>query len=279
MTLAELIHLYILQKDHHEKNEHPHAPDDADCNNDEADRFKPEYDRLTRNLAIQASEQFAPGKYEYVEQPAIPYTLLKPMALMKDGERYPLIIHTHGGPGVYFSTEQKHAEIAYFLSKGFVVACPNYRGSAGDALDYQLGYYRVFFEAGDGKEEHQKLQILQNLSEESMGKHHVYGPQDIVTVTEHLLTQDYIDADRVYLRGGSFGSHINSHLVAGITEGKYPNLYKGVHLSGGVKYPLPKHMNIDIPMLITHAVNDDVAPFDEADLFMQRGITTSHGGF
>ena len=56
MTLAELIHLYILQKDHHEKNEHPHAPDDADCNNDETDRFKPEYDRLTRNLAIQASE-------------------------------------------------------------------------------------------------------------------------------------------------------------------------------------------------------------------------------
>src|SRR5262249_4058714 len=105
--------------------------------------------------------------------------------------------------------------------------------------------------------------------EKSKGKHHVLGPEDVYTVANFVLQLPYIKRDKVFLQGGSFGSHINAHLLASIKKGKFTNIFTGIHLDGGVTYPVPIEMP-DMPTLITHGAQDEIAPFPAARLFMEK---------
>lgn len=166
----------------------------------------------------------------------------------------PLIIHTHGGPNVYMRKDTPHVEIAYFLSQGFIVACPNYRGSTGyPNLDNNHSEWFKWIE-------------------KAKGKHHIYGPEDVYAVTRHLLDIPGVDSNKVYLRGGSFGSFINAHLLAGVKNGKFESVFKGAHFSGGVNYPAPSELPDDIPLLITHSKKDQIAPFSDARIFMEKAL-------
>lgn len=238
MTLEQLIKLYILQKN-------------AKIQNDSLSHklFTAEYQRLMTNTPYKSTDNMAQSLYK--NQPQIPFVLFVP----EHQEAHfpaPLIIHTHGGPNVYMDKNKLHAEIAYFISHGFVVACPNYRGSAG------------YPENGDNPLEWQKW------GDECKNKYHIYGPQDVYAVTKHVQEMPFIDRERIYLRGGSFGSYINAYLLAGIKKGIYEPIFKGAHLSGGVHYPTPASMPDEVPLLITHSIQDDIAPFEDARLFMEK---------
>lgn len=241
MTLKQLIRLYILQKNHHQDALHP----------DHKRVFEEEHTKLLADIEVVKEDVMAPPLFK--SQPKIPFVLFKPKVADPKNPR-PLIIHTHGGPGVYMDKDKPHAEIAYFLSQGYVVACPNYRGSTGYPLvgDDEPGW-------GAWKER-------------SKDKHHIYGPEDVFTVTKYVQQMPFVDRTKIFLRGGSFGSFINAHLLVGVKKGKYENIFRGAHLSGGVKYPIAATMPDDIPLLITHSVADDIAPFADARIFMEKTL-------
>jgi dipeptidyl aminopeptidase/acylaminoacyl peptidase len=58
------------------------------------------------------------------------------------------IVHVHGGP-TYHSQDYLNAQIQYFVSQGFNVFDPNYRGSTG----YGLSFQKAILEAGWGGRE------------------------------------------------------------------------------------------------------------------------------
>ena len=108
------------------------------------------------------------------------------------------------------------------------------------------------------------------MGEKSRNKHHIYGPQDVFSVTKFAQQMPFVDPQKILLRGGSFGSFINSYLLVGVRKGIYENIFRGAHFSGGVKYPAPSTMPDDIPLLITHSEADDIAPYADARIFMEK---------
>ena len=246
MLIKQLVNLYILQKDHHQEP----------LNKEKKRIFEEEYNRLLDDSSISKNQHLAPPLFK--GQPNIPFVLFLPKTANAENPA-PLIIHTHGGPAVHVNLNLFHAEIAYFLSQGYVVACPNYRGSkGGHCLPENEEQYK------------EELSAWNNWEIKSEGKHHIYGPEDVYTVTKYMAQMDYVDSNKIFLRGCSYGSFINAHLLAGVQKGKFESIFKGAHLSGGVKYPVASVMPDDIPLLITHSVNDEIAPFADARIFMEK---------
>lgn len=237
INLEQLVDLYVLQKEFH-----------ADKASALGQEFLSQHAQILKDAEVQVTEEMAPFWKPEDRESDIPYILFKPKN-PNPGQPQPLILHTHGGPQVRFEKNTPHAEIAYFLSHGFIVACPNYRGSSGAEAGSSLWNWWL------GKAE---------------GKYHVIGPEDIYSVAKHLLGSQNIQKDKIFLRGGSFGSHINSHFLAAIKKAKFPISIAGAHLSGGVNYPTPQEMPENIPVLISHGALDQVAPFKDAQLFMEK---------
>lgn len=238
MTLKELVELYVLQKDYHE----------SETDYESQFEFQSRFEEILIKFNITVQDEFAPGLYE--GQPDIPFVLFAPKELNSE-TRLPLLIHTHGGPNVYMDKKKAHAEIAYYVSHGYVVACPNYRGSTS----------HPFFDERDGWKKWEK---------NAKDKHHIYGAEDVYAVAKCMTEQTFIDSSRISLRGGSFGSFINSHLLAAIKEGKFENIFIAAHFSGGVKYPPVSALPDDIALMISHGMHDPVAPFEDARLFMEK---------
>lgn len=198
ITLKQLAKLCILQKNFH-------ANGDIEYIN-----F---YDSLTQELGIKKENIMASSLFD--DQPEIPFAFFKAENAIDNNN---LIIHVHGGPHVYFDIDNRHAEVAYFLSQGYTVACVNYRGSTS------------YPEIGGDPEGWKRWEI------KSKGKHHIYGPEDVYAVAKFCQQIDRVVFDKIFLRGGSFGSYINSQLLRQVKLGKFENIFSGVHLSGGLNY-------------------------------------------
>jgi dipeptidyl aminopeptidase/acylaminoacyl peptidase len=68
------------------------------------------------------------------------------------GEAHGTIVHVHGGP-TYHSPDYLNAEIQFFISQGFNVFDPNYRGSTG----YGLPFQKAILEDGWGGREQEDI--------------------------------------------------------------------------------------------------------------------------
>lgn len=236
LTVEELATLYILQKDYH--NEVPGAEK----------AFQEAFVKILKEYKVKVDERFAPSQHG-----DIPFIFYRP-AIAKIHNKRPLLIHTHGGPHVYMHQNTLHAEIAYYLSHGYSVACPNYRGSTG------YPGYRMNTIPEDWAKSNAWVE----------GKYHQTGPMDVMAVARKVSKYCFVDKTKIILRGLSFGSFINSHLLTQIKAGVYENLFCGVHLGGGVRYPAATAMPDKFPIYIAHGVNDNVAKFDVAAIFMQN---------
>lgn len=240
MTLEELISLYILQKDYHrasqaEKANHP---------------FVLKHKELMQKYNIKVSTEMADNIFP--GQPRIPFVILKPE--IPAGEKRSVIVHTHGGPHVYFHEDTPHAEIMYLLSRGYIVVCPEYRGS---------NYFPAQLGTPDEKN-------IFNLHINSKDNLHVLAPEDVYAVAMHVQKYDFVDATKMSARGNSFGSHVNAYLLKGIKEGKFKSIFNGVHLCGGVRYPMAVDIPDNIPLFIGHSKVDTIAKFPVARQFMDH---------
>lgn len=227
MSVDELHRLSILQKIHHEKP-----------GSEESKEFLSRYSEVLKSYEIEVTEELA--KPYFNGQPEIPFVLFKAKTTDLKNPA-PLIIHTHGGPKVLVKPDVAHAEIAYYLANGYTVACPNYRGS-----DFPIGH-PLYFAGKISRKEHQ-----------------IIGPEDVYAVADFMKAKHYVKQDLIFLRGGSFGSFINAHLVAAIHSGKMPQIFAGLHLSGGVDFPSAKEFPNAFPILISHGNADSIAPFSDA---------------
>ena len=114
--------------------------------------------------------------------------LVKPLNYQA-GQRYPLMVHVHGGPeaadmnGFHFT----YSDWAYLMSaRGYAVLLPNYRGSIGRGVKYALG------DQGDmgGKEF-----------------------QDIMDGIDHLIEKGIVDGNRLGIGGWSYGGYMTAYAL------------------------------------------------------------------
>ncbi len=108
---------------------------------------------------------------------ALVYPPTNPDHRVPDGERPPLLVLAHGGPTGSART-QLQLSIAYWTSRGFVVADVDYRGSTGYGRPYR---HRLWGEWG------------------------LADVEDCVAVAGFLADRGDVDVERMAIRGGSAG--------------------------------------------------------------------------
>lgn len=105
------------------------------------------------------------------------------------GQRYPLVVQTHGGPASsdrYGFSRSFTRYNAVLTGKGYVVLQPNYRGSTGYGDDFMRDMVGGYF-----KQSH----------------------LDVMTGVDYLIEQGIADPDRLIKMGWSAGGHMTNKLI------------------------------------------------------------------
>jgi dipeptidyl aminopeptidase/acylaminoacyl peptidase len=121
-----------------------------------------------------ASEDLRYKSFDGLDVHGIVYA---PPAWKKAGVRRPAIVWPHGGPD-YAESHDWRAIFQFWNLNGFVVFAPNFRGS--------LGYGKTF----------------ETLNDRDWGGAHI---EDVVWGKRELAKLPYVDPERVFIAGGSFG--------------------------------------------------------------------------
>ena len=189
--------------------------------------------------------------------------LMKP-AGYEDGQKYPLIVEIHGGPAAMYANSFFH-EMQLLAAQGYGVLYVNPRGSHG--------YSQEFVDAVRGD----------------------YGGadyEDIMAGLEYVLGEnDWIDADRLGVTGGSYGGFMTNWIVghttkfkAAVTQRSISNWISFYGVSDIGYYfndwqhsadmndveklwdisPLKYAKNIETPLLILHGEKDFRCPIEQA---------------
>lgn len=185
-----------------------------------------------------------------------------PPGFERDGDA-PLLVHIHGGP-IWHDTVGFRFEDAFWTSRGYVVMHPNYRGS--------YGYGRAFCESIRGD----------------------WGPRevaDVVAGIDGLVDEDWVDPDRVFATGFSYGGITTGwlltrtdRLTAGAPESGVYDFYAGYGQSQwhewtknefGVPWENPERFRelssideidqVDAPVLVTAGGSDWNCPPTQAE--------------
>ena len=101
------------------------------------------------------------------------------------GERYPALLHIHGGPTMQH-LDTYAADVQYFVRKGYVVLMPNIRGSSG--------YGKAFEDANNQDWGHGDL-------------------RDVLAGVDFLKTLDYVDGNAMAIHGTSYGGCMSMSAV------------------------------------------------------------------
>jgi dipeptidyl aminopeptidase/acylaminoacyl peptidase len=136
----------------------------------------------------------------------------------KEGQRYPLIVHVHGGPESHYSNRwvTRYFDPVQVLSaKGYFIFLPNYRCSTGYGLDFVLPY---------------------------LGDAAGVEFDDLADGIEHLVQEGLVDSERVGLGGGSYGG-----FAAAWFAGYYTKYVKAVCMFVGISDLVSKRSTTDIP--------------------------------
>ncbi len=177
---------------------------------------------------------------------------------------YPLILNIHGGPRTQYGYTWFH-EMHVFAAKGFVVVYSNPRGSQG--------YGKTFADAITGK----------------------WGQpafDDLMAVTDEMAGRPYIDEERLYVTGGSYGGYMTNWIVsqtdrfrAAVAQRSISDLgtffgtsdigwdlineFKALPWEKPEKYaewsPLNYLENIRTPLMLIHSEKDLRCPMEQAE--------------
>jgi dipeptidyl aminopeptidase/acylaminoacyl peptidase len=216
-------------------------------------------------------ERLAAGEmiiYESFDKTKIHALVVKPRTL-RLGSPPPAIVHVHGGPNGQ-STHSFDPFVQLLAETGFVVICPNYRGSTG---------YGKMFEDANNKD---------------------WGGgdlRDLVAAVQYLAGRKEIDPKRVGISGGSYGGYLTLMALskspevwgAGVeaygmcdllmdywlTKSRFGDWYEtemGNPRTDAALYrersPLPYLERIQSPLLIFQGANDTNVPKSESDLLV-----------
>ena len=106
----------------------------------------------------------------------------------RDGQRYPLVVQTHGGPrsSDKFSFGRWSNYVQVLTARGYAVFKPNYRGSTG---------------YGD--------EFLRDMVGHYFNQAHL----DVMAGVDHLIERGIVDGDRMAKMGWSAGGHMTNKII------------------------------------------------------------------
>lgn len=106
----------------------------------------------------------------------------------REGQRYPLVVQTHGGPASsdQFSWHSAHDYVPVLTAMGYMVLQPNYRGSTG----YGDAFLR-----------------------DMVGNYFNQAHKDVMAGVDYLIAQGLVDGDRMAKMGWSAGGHMTNKII------------------------------------------------------------------
>lgn len=184
----------------------------------------------------------------------------------EDGEQYPLILNIKGGPGGMWG-HQFMQEMQLMAARGYAVVFVNYRGSSGYGQDFS-DQVRLDYGGADYR--------------------------DNMLALEHVLdTYDWIDADHLFVTGGSHGGFLTNWITtqtdrfkAAVTQRSvsnwiseagtqaFPPASMQVEFGGTIwqnydyywdRSPLKYADQVTTPTLIIHSTDDHITPIGQGE--------------
>jgi len=195
-------------------------------------------------------------------------------------EEYPAVLEVHGGPMIMWTTSgTMWHEFQLLADAGYVVAWCNPRGSTGYGESHTTA-----------------------IAEEWGGPDY----RDLMAFTDEIVSRPGVDADNLFVTGGSFGGFMTSWLVghtdrfsAAVTQrGVYDQIAQfgatdtyhanekqlGLPWENPMKYwdasPIAYADEVDTPTLIVHSEHDYRVPIHNADtlfrFYRKNGVETRY---
>ncbi|TKD70890.1 S9 family peptidase [Pseudalkalibacillus hwajinpoensis] len=232
----------------------------------------------TRNAEVlQGYELSIPEMFTYPGKDGVEIQgwLMKPIGFEED-KKYPMILEIHGGPHMMYGNSFMH-EFQLLAAKGYVVLYTNPRGSQGYGQEFVNGC-RGDYGGGDY--------------------------EDLMTgVDVALKNYSFIDEERLFVTGGSYGGFMTNWIVgkterfkAAVTQRSISN-WQSFYGVSDIGYfftkwevgsdldenpeklwhhsPLKYVDQIQTPLLILHSVNDYRCPIEQGE---QLYVALKHRG-
>ncbi len=204
----------------------------------------------------------------------IQYWILEPTEL-EEGKTYPLIVQIHGGPQWMWGSAAPSMwhEFQLMCNRGYGVVYCNPRGSSG----YGSDFLRATFQDWG------------------------HGPAgDVLAVVDQVMFDDWVDRDRLFVTGGSYGGYLATWIIAHDHRFKAAVSQRGVYdmatffgeghqwrmvtdMEGGFPWearmrtvmqresPFLNVQRIRTPLMILHSLNDFRVGVSQA-LMMYRAL-------
>ncbi len=187
----------------------------------------------------------------------------------REKSKWPMILEIHGGPHSQYAYTFFH-EMQVLAAAGFVVVYANPRGSQGYGRDFAKAIHGSWAEPAFS---------------------------DLMTVTDYMAETGYIDEERLFVTGGSYGGYMTNWIVtqtdrfrAAATQRSVTNLetffgcsdmgwelsseFNGAPWENPEIYrkwsPITHAAQIRTPLLIIHSENDLRCPIEQAEQLFVR---------
>jgi dipeptidyl aminopeptidase/acylaminoacyl peptidase len=160
--------------------------------------------------------------------------LIKP-ADFDPKKKYPLLVVIHGGPtGIDqpVINPDRYYPVELFVEKGALVLRPNYRGSAGYG-----GAFRAL-----------------NVRNLGVGDY-----ADVISGVDYLISQGFVDKDRVGSMGWSEGGYISAFITASSDR------FKAVSVGAGISDWMTYYVNTDITPFTRQYLK--ATPWDDPEIY------------
>ena len=165
--------------------------------------------------------------------------IVKPVNF-KVGEKYPLIVWLHGGPAYNWGIGLHLTNWAQlFVSKGYMLFLPNFRGSSGYGMEWMMKNVRDWGE----------------------------GPMsDVMSGVDYLISKGWVDENKLFIGGGSYGGYLTSWIIT------HTNRFKAAYVSAGVVDLITEYVLTDEPSFLIGYFN--TTPYEDPEIYRKNSPLT-----
>jgi dipeptidyl aminopeptidase/acylaminoacyl peptidase len=210
-------------------------------------RRDPGAERAQRvSRSTEQTEGWSVGGREVIEWESKDGTRIEGVLLTPEGfersDRHPLLVIIHGGPAWLSFPAHAYTNVypvQQWLEKGAVILMPNYRGSAG---------YGEAFRA---------------LNVRNLG---VGDAWDVLSGVDHLVSEGFVDPDRVGAMGWSQGGYISAFLTT--SSDRFAAISVGAGISNWMTY----YVNTDIHPFTRHYLEG--TPWSDPEIYAKTSPMT-----
>ncbi|MFB0565724.1 MAG: prolyl oligopeptidase family serine peptidase [Candidatus Aminicenantaceae bacterium] len=165
--------------------------------------------------------------------------VVKPVNFDLD-KRFPLIVWLHGGPAYNWGLGIQVSNWAQlFASQGYMVFLPNFRGSSGYGMAWMMAN-------------------VQNWGEGPMS--------DVMSGVDHLIEKGWVDKDRLFVGGGSYGGYLTSWIIT------HTDRFKAAFVRAGVSDIITEYALTDEPSFLIGYFKS--SPYENPEIYRKNSPLT-----